>query len=266
MLKIAGSKLVAMLDVVGWAMSCDEDRPHLACVQVEVVKDRLRLVATNGHVLAVATNGPPVTDGETHAPPTRLAMDRRDANRIRYLASRATKPLSISMVMREVTKDATLPAGTLCIDDRKFESLPGNQWLPPWRQVVPAPTQSATRIVVDAAPMLETLHSFKCACNTRTNQIRLDVKGHELQFTAENEQGDAFDAFNAEKVSGKDCRIGVDRGYLHDAITAIVNDCHTDATRRVALDIRDELDPIVVRPDVAGYDCDRIVVVMPVRL
>lgn len=222
MLKIEGSKLVEMIDAVAWAMSCDEDRPHLACVHVEVVKDRLRLVATNGHVLAVATNRPPVVDGESKAPATRGAFDQRELARIRYMATRATSPLEIKLTVHDHTNEL-IGASTLTIGRRDFDRSEPQvvvNALPPWRQVVPASVTPATRIVVETPQLLDTLHAFKCACSTHTNMLRLDVKGDELQFTAQNYAGDAFDAISVIGLTGPLCKIGVDRSYLYNAFAA----------------------------------------------
>lgn len=138
------------------------------------------------------------------------------------------------------------------VGDWELITKPMEVEFPPYKQVIPPESSEKFRAVVDARLVKAALRRIPRAALGRTNAVRLKVNGA-VEIGASDVGSASTTVPTIETThSGPDFCMGINAGYLRDAITD---------GGEVALRFSGELAPVVVSPSE-----DKLAVIMPIRL
>jgi DNA polymerase III subunit beta len=240
--RISGSMLTEMIEYTVFAVSADETRVNLNGIHLEGVTDgRLRLVATDGHRLAMITR--PVDHAALSKPVT---IPRKAVMELRKVLESGDEAVELS-VQGGV---AHASRGRVQMSMRLIEGD-----FPDYNQVVP---EKSERIAsVDAANLLAALRRVSVVSSERTRGVKLQLDAHRLELSTINpDVGEAAEEIDVE-YDGDPVSIGFNSRYLMDVLGVLPTD------KRVEIGLNDEVSPGVIRT--AG-DADYCYIVMPMRL
>jgi DNA polymerase III subunit beta len=233
--------LSEMVEKTHYAVSTDETRYNLNGVYVEQDGGTLRMVATDGHRLALmerAFEGDFKLDRGVIVPRKGLAEMRRLL---------AEKPGTVSLGFSGT--NAVFRTEGLVLVMRLVDGQ-----FPDYRQVIPDSGKSP--VVVGREAFLGTLKRVRIVSGDRAPAVRLKAASGVLTVFSENpDLGEATEEIEVDYTGGE-LAVGFNANYLIDVLSVL-----TDA--QVRLDVSDELSPGILRPEGdAGYTA----VVMPMRI
>jgi DNA polymerase III subunit beta len=242
--KASSSVLGAMIESTLFAVSLDETRINLSGVFVENQPDVLRMVATDGHRLALIDR-----KVEGTVPDKGVILPRKGLLEARKLLEAG---------------DGGEDMITLSIDGAIAKVLRGRAELfmrliegefPDYRQVIPK--QSKAKV---GLPRADFLHALSCASvlsSERAKGIRITLRPGALEVQASNP--DVGDGTYETEVgySGEELSIGFNGRYLIEALMAMREG------DRVEFMASDDVSPGILRPE---GDDSYYYVVMPMRL
>jgi DNA polymerase-3 subunit beta len=235
---IDGGRLRSLLARTAYAMSQDESRPFLNGVYMLVRKGELRLVATDGHRLALAR----VTveaEGEMSGIVPRKAVGEMG----RVLSGNE----AASLALRENQFLLRTPGFVLV--SKLVEGT-----FPSYEQVLPK--AHPRRLTIEREPLIAALRRVSVVADDRTRPIRLTAAPGALRLAASSQElGEAEEVLPAE-FTGEELPIGFNTRYILDALVPM--DCE-----RVVIDLKDSLSPGVFK---SAADEDHLCVIMPMRI
>jgi DNA polymerase-3 subunit beta len=239
---IPAAALSEMIERTVFAVSTDETRVNLSGVFVERAQtDQLRLVATDGHRLAMITRqveGLPAAAG--------VLLPRKGVHEIIKMLESGDGPVILA-VHGGV---AYTSRGAVELSMRLLEGE-----FPDYKQVVPK--DSDRRVMLSATAFLAALRRASLVSSERTCGVRLQVDGTRMEVSAINpDVGEANEELEIE-YDGAPLTVGFNARYLIDALQVIPSDC------RVEITFTDEVSPAVLR---AESEPEYTYVVMPMRL
>jgi DNA polymerase-3 subunit beta len=243
-LLLDASRLRTMLARTGYAMSQDESRPFLNGVYVVVRRRELRLVATDGHRLALA-QAPVEAEVEMAGIVPRKAV--QELGRVLAATDR------VELAMGE---------SKLFVRTEGFElvsKLVEGQF-PNYEQVMPK--ASPGRLVVERELLLAAIRRVAVVADDRTRPVRLTASAGEVRLEASSQElGEAEETVPAE-FTGEPLTIAFNARYVLDALGPMEG-------RWVIGGLKDGLSPGVFAgavepggPPDESYRC----VIMPMRL
>jgi DNA polymerase-3 subunit beta len=240
--RISGEMLTEMLEYTVFAVSADETRVNLNGVHVECADGgRLRLVATDGHRLAMITRS--VDHAELAKPVT---IPRKAVTELRKVLESGEEPLELNVEANV----AHARRGRVQMSMRLVEGE-----FPDYHQVIPAKSERIAS--VDTATLLAALRRVSVVSSERTRGVRLQIDGSRLELTTVNpDVGEAAEEVEIE-YDGEPVSIGFNSRYLMDVLAVL------PADKRVEIGLNDEVSPGVIR---AAGDADYCYIVMPMRL
>jgi DNA polymerase-3 subunit beta len=235
----------ALSEMVGrtlFAVSVDETRVNLSGIFVDRSEaGRLRLVATDGHRLAMVSR--PI-EGLTQS--DSVILPRKGIVELRRLLEGGEEPVSLA------TKAPVVHAsrGPVELSMRLVEGE-----FPDYRQVIPS---TATRqLGVGLEAFESALRRVSLVSSEISHGIKLAAEAGVLRISSVNpDRGEAEEEIEAE-FEGSPVTVGFNARYLLDVLNVI------SPGARVELSLGDELSPGIVRAD---DDPDFLYVVMPMRL
>lgn len=238
------SKLV---DRVAPFTSMDETRYHMAGVLLEKQaaegKTLLRMVATDGHRLAMADGDLPMVDGLLGD--RQVLVPKKGLMEIRKLAESGPGAIDLSM------SDKFLYAGK---GDTELWVRLLDAEFPPYRQVMPKDNQTVARI--SREEFMEALRRVLVMAPEKVFSVKLSFSGKQLEMsTAGPEHGEASDLLGVD-YAGSPVKIGFNGRYLMDAFAGI-----SEGTARI--EIKDEVSQVIVRPE---EDKGFMAIIMPMRI
>ncbi len=232
-----------MIDRTIFSVSTDETRYSLNGVFIEpVAGDKLRMVATDGHRLALidkATGSIGLERG--------VILPRKGLAELRKLLEEADDGL-ISIGFKEnmglVVRDRT---------ELFMRLIEGD--FPDYSKVIPKGNPYTAK--VDQDEFLQALRRVSILSSERYKGIKLEVKEGRMSMSANNpDLGEAVEEVDIE-YQGKPLSIGFNARYLIDVLGVL------GSGGEVQLELKDELSPSIVRKaEDEGY----LYVVMPMRL
>lgn len=242
-LLLSPAGLAVAVDAVRFAVGTDPELPVLSGVLLDVAPDGVRLVATDRHRLALARVGPGVTvDG----PPVRVLVPVALIDQLRVLLDAAdTRPVRLTASgadLRIVVAGRTLTGTALPYDFPDYRRL--------LREAVDE-RPGARRIPVDVAALRAAL------ADPAAPTVSCDYGGEPREVTVLglDDQG-GLRLLPTADLSSDTLRVGVDGGYLLDALNAA-------GAPQLVLELDGPIAPLAVRrPD----DADTYSMLMPIRL
>ncbi|MEU7752885.1 MerR family transcriptional regulator [Micromonospora sp. NPDC049171] len=240
-LLLSPADLAAALDAVRFAVGVDPELPMLSGVLLDVEPDGVRLVATDRYRLALARAGADV-DG----PPVRVFVPVALVDRLRPLLDAADAPpvwLSVAGAdLRVRVAEATVTGTALPYDFPDYRRL--------LRKAV-GDRPAARRIPVDVATLRAALADPAAPTVARDH----DGTTRAVTVLGVDDEG-GLRLLPAADLASDTLRVGVDGGYLLDALTAA-------GAPQLVLELDGPIAPLAVRrPD----DADTYSVLMPIRL
>jgi DNA polymerase-3 subunit beta len=235
---VDAGRLRAMLARTAYAMSTDESRPFLNGLHVALRKRELRLVATDGHRLALARVGVE-SDLELSGIVPRKAV------------------VEVGRVLSGV-EDAALAIR----DTQFFLRTPGFMMasklvegqFPSYEQVLPK--GHPRRVVVEREPLIAAVRRVSVVADDRTRPVKLTLGPATVRLAASSQElGEAEEALAAE-YAGDEMTIGFNARYLLDALGPMDGD-------RTVVELKDGLSPGLLR---SAADEDNLCVIMPMRI
>ena len=243
-LAVDGARLRAMIARTSFAMSQDESRPFLNGLYLVVKGRDLRLVATDGHRLALARQ-----DVETEAELAGIVPRKAVQEMGRVLAggSGGTGGESAAIAVRENQFFLRTPGFILA------SKLVEGQF-PNYEQVLPK--AHPRRLSVAREPLAAGLRRVSVVADDRTRPVRLTAAPGTLRLVASSQElGEAEEVLPAE-FSGEELTIGFNARYLLDVLSPMEDE-------RVLVDLKDGLSPGVFR---GAADDAHLCVIMPMRI
>jgi len=240
--RVSAETFIEMIEYTLFAVSADETRINLNGIHVERSDDgRLRMVATDGHRLAMITRA---VEHVTLA--QAVTIPRKAVLELRKVLEHGAEPIEIS-VHGGV---AHASRGGVRMSMRLIEGE-----FPDYTQVVPS--KSERHALVDAGALHAALRRVSIVSSERTHGVKLLIDGPKLELTTINpDVGEAAEEIEID-YDGGPVGIGFNARYLLDVLAVLPTD------KRVEIGLNDEVSPAVVR---TGGDADYWYIVMPMRL
>jgi DNA polymerase-3 subunit beta len=243
-LSVEAGLLRTMVGRTSYAMSQDESRPFLNGIYLTARKHELRLVATDGHRLALA----------------RSAVDS-DVEMAGIVPRKAVQELTRVLGGAERVELA-VGESKFFVRTEGFElvsKLVEGQF-PNYEQVIPK--SSPLRLLVEREPLLAAIRRVAVVADDRTRPVRLTASAGQLRLSAQSQElGEAEETLPAE-FAGDEMTIGFNARYVLDALGPMEHPW-------TVMGLKDSLSPGVLQgaADKAGaaddaYRC----VIMPMRM
>jgi DNA polymerase-3 subunit beta len=236
-----------LVDRVSPFATGDETRYNLSGVllekQEEEGKTVLRMVATDGHRLAIADGEVPNLAGLLGE--KRVLVPRKGLVEIRKLSDGGPGSLELSATEKFLFAGKGDTEVWVRLLDADF---------PDYRQVVPKENRIVANIPRGA--FLDVLKRVSVMAPDKVNSIRLSFSGKQLEVSTNSpDLGEARDLLSVE-YEGAPVKIGFNGRYLQDALGGISEDT-------VRLELKDEVSQVIVRP---ATDKSYLAIIMPMRI
>ena len=244
---IEPTALLEMIEKTQFAISADETRHNLNGVYFETGEGVVRMVATDGHRLAMVQRP---LDGQFNLK-RGVIVPRKGLFELRRLLSEdATGAAELGFT----ETSGVFRRGDVTMVMRLIDGT-----FPDYAQVIP---KEADRIVlVDRTHLLETLKRMSLLSSDRsTNAVRFELSEDLLRVTSQNpDLGDAREEI-VVNYKGQPLQIGFNARYLMDVLQVV-------DTPQMNVELCDELSPGVLKPaGDPGQGARYTAVIMPMRI
>jgi DNA polymerase-3 subunit beta len=246
-IEVDGPALAAAVTQTAMAASSDEARPVLTGVLTQFDGDRVTLVATDGHRLAVKTMEVAVADGGEDAPSGSIIVPARHLTEVARAITPARPTVRIAVSPSRNQVFFTMP--DLEISSRLIEGT-----YPNYSQVIPA--ESTTTVTLPTSALLRETRTVSVLAKDAANVVRLRTGDGTLTLLAQTAEVGDDEAPLEATVNGDEVHIAFNARYVLDALAAVDSD-------QVQLSFNGPLSPGVIRP--VGTD-DYLCIIMPVRV
>jgi DNA polymerase-3 subunit beta len=240
---LESSLLGSLIDRTLYATSTDETRYHLNGVNLELIDGgRLRMVATDGHRLAMADASPSVPLDILRAS---ILVPRKAVAEIRRLCddTEGTIEIGLQENFLLVRRPGLILSARLI--DAQFPNYQG---------VLPKHCQ--IRVTIAREALLNAVRRVALVASDRAGGFNLHLGENGLRLSAINpDLGDVHEQLSLE-YAGDPFSTSFDARYMIEALASFIS-------KEVVLEFADELSPAQIRP---GDGVDQIAVVMPMRL
>lgn len=241
-ISVPSAMLREMIERTAFAVSSDETRLNLSGIFVErPEKGKLRIVATDGHRLAMITRG---VDGGSAG--GGVIIPRKGVAEISKVVETGDDPVTIAMQggVAQATR------GQVELSMRLVEGE-----FPDYKQVVPQ--KSERRMVVGVETFLAALRRVSIVSSERTRGVKLQVDPGKLEISSINpDVGEASEELQVD-YDAAGLSIGFNAKYIIDVLGVL------PASTQVEVGFNDEVSPAVLRCE---GEPDYLYVVMPMRL
>lgn len=231
-----------MIERTIFAVSTDESRPTLNGVCLErPAENQLRMVATDGHRLAMVTRA---VEGDGLG--KRCVIPRKALMELRRVLESAEEELLLAQAGGRVHARS----GPV---DLSMSLVAGE--FPRYEEVIP--TSVRHQVEADVGELRAAIRRVAIVSSEKNRGVRIDIRPGRIELSSINpEVGEAAEELDV-KYDGPPVRIGFNSRYLQEALQVMPDDSP------VRLGVNDESSPgVLVQPD----DPDYSYIVMPMRL
>jgi DNA polymerase-3 subunit beta len=243
-LTASADDLTQMIERTSFAISADETRYNLGGVYVEQEGQTLRMVATDGHRLALAEKT--LKGGSAEAKLGRgVIIPKKGLLELRRLVSEEGGECELGFTPRSVVYRREGVQMVVRLLDGVF---------PDYRQVIPR--EHPRRLTLHRVLFAETLRRVSLVAADKASGVKFDVGENKLTLSSQNpDLGEAQEEMET-KVEGAAMQMGFNARYILDVLNVL-------ACEEVSLELSDELSPGLLKPiGEPGY----LAVVMPMRI
>ena len=243
--RVERETLGEMIDRTSFAVATDETRYNINGFLLEREGEGVRMVATDGHRLALIEKGSALDLGERG----RALLPRKGVLEIRKLVDEAgDDELSMGVVERSMV----VSRGRVSLNVRLLEGE-----FPDYRRVIPEGNERVARARRDE--LASALKRVSILSEDRIKGVRFNFSGSTLVLTSSSKDiGDARVEMEVEYSGGEDSplEIAFNAVYILDMLESVNEP-------EVSMFLKDSLSPGILRP--TGCD-DYTYVIMPMRL
>jgi len=231
--------LLELFDAVAFAVSKDDSRPAMCGVNWEVTKTEMKMVATDGHRLGLASRkGKYPATCKLIASPKLFALLPREQDTVTV----SSDPSKVGLV----TPDTT-------IIGRQIEGP-----YPDYDRVIPKGHKPSVA-TVEQEPLSAALRRAMVFAHPVGKLVALSLAKGTIKFEAETpELGQSEEDFACD-YAGKEMRIGFNASYMIDVLRHI-------RSEKIAIELQGPLAAGVIRPVEAEGDLAQTYLLMPIRL
>jgi len=241
------AELSGLIERTHFAIHLDPERANLNSALLEWGEGLVRMVATSGHRMSVASIA---TDVETAGSALISLSSIQDLRK--FVASAGAS--------EEVTVAAERSSMTFSVGDATFGTKLVDSTYPPYQQVIPAEGR-VDLISVPRRAFAEAIQSISLAASGDIDAsgtvsgagVTLAVEGSRMLVSSQSARGGVASDDMLVTYKGKYIKARLDPKYMLDVLNAIADD-------DVAIDIESDTAPMVIRAAGAVF------VVMPMRL
>lgn len=238
------SELKTLIDACAFAMAQQDVRYYLNGMLFELGESWLRVVATDGHRLAMCTTG--VATGieqESH----QVIVPRKGVLELsRLLSESAEDELTLLFGMSHLRARLTDFTFTSKLVDGRF---------PDYQRVLP---RGGDKVVVgDKTALRQTFSRASILSNEKYRGVHLILSADELKVVANNPEQEEAEDLVAVEYGGESLEIGFNVSYLLDVLNALDSD-------KVKFTLSDANSSALLESATANIDA--LYVVMPMRL
>ena len=238
---IAQGQLKGLIDRVSFSMAQQDVRYYLNGMLFEVNAEHLRLVATDGHRLAMTTQ---TISGLTDEP-MQAIMPRKGVLELSRMLAETEDPVSISLGTNHMCVSADSYRFTSKLVDGKF---------PDYDRVLP---KNADKQITGGRESLK--QSFARAAilsNEKYRGIRMHVEENLIRITANNPEQEQAEEEVAITYAGESLEIGFNVSYMIEALNTLKED-------EIQIKLADSNSSALMQ---AKGDESTLYVIMPMRL
>jgi len=238
---MAQSKLRELLDSTSFAMAQQDVRYYLNGMLFEVAADYLRVVATDGHRLAMETlnMSNPISDLQ------QLILPRKGIMEMARLLTDDSGEISLTFGQNHIR--ASVPAFTFTskLVDGKF---------PDYNRVLPKGGNKT--LLGDCQELQQAFSRASILSNEKYRGVRLLLSNGELRILANNPEQEEAEEIVSVEYEGDSLEIGFNVSYLIDVLSTL-------RSRQVRITLSDPNSSALLE---AEEGSDALYVVMPMRL
>lgn len=244
-LKVSRSDLKSLIDACGFAMAQQDVRYYLNGMLFELGPSWFRVVATDGHRLAMCTTGAAtgVDEDNTH----QVIIPRKGVLELSRLLSESTE--------EELTLLFGISHIRARLADFTFTSKLVDGRFPDYQRVLP---RGGDKIMVgDKTSLRQTFNRASILSNEKYRGVHLTLSQDELKVVASNPEQEEAEDLVAVEYQGEPLEIGFNVSYLLDVLNAVEGD-------KVKFTLLDANSSALMES--ANANLDALYVVMPMRL
>jgi DNA polymerase-3 subunit beta len=224
MVEVSSRRLGLMIDKTVFASSTDESRFNLNGVRFEATDEGLRVVATDGHRLAM------MDEDLALKPKPKALIPKRSLQEIRKILDNAEDTVLAGFHEKNIIVESGGTTLTARLLDGDF---------PDYRKVVPEAGKETA--VVERIPLIQALRRVQVLTSDRNRGITMTLKSGALDMTATHpDLGSASDSVIVD-YEGQGYEIIINVNYLLEALSVVDTDS-------VTLEYTEDEKPIIVRP------------------
>lgn len=237
-------QLRRLIELTAFAMAHQDVRYYLNGLLLEVLPKELRIVATDGHRLAWASQ----------------AIDTGLSDRVQQAIIPRKGIIELLRILGTGTEEVSLHIGAHAIQARfstiRFTSKLIDGRYPDYTNVIPNPERCDKEVLVDRETLRQSLTRMAILANEKHRAVRLILEPGGLRIIAKNpEQEEAEEEIDAHYI-GEPLEVGFNASYLSEAVNAVPTD-------RVQIFFTDASSSCLIRAE-NRTDCQYVV--MPMRL
>ncbi|MDQ3281686.1 MAG: DNA polymerase III subunit beta [Acidobacteriota bacterium] len=243
-------ELKTMVGKVKFAITHEETRFQLNGALLKVQPNKMEMVATDGHRMALINFPSGMTGKGTKGTDLTILIPRKALDEILRLEGGEDGTVRFGVSDNQLFFEA---------GDRRLLARMIDVNFPNYMEVISR--DNDRRVMVDRERLLSTIKRISLVANERTRAVRFDFAPGKLTVSSTNpELGDARETVPID-YAGQPFFVGLNAAYVMDFLSA------TD-TPSVSLDLKDENSQCIGRPATAAEDLpyDYLYVVMPMRL
>ena len=233
-----------LIDGTAFAMAQQDVRYYLNGLYLEVLGGRLRMVATDGHRLALATAPERVDVADAG-----VIIPRKGVLELSRLLD-GSEPLKLSVGSNHIRASNEQFTFTSKLVDGKF---------PDYERVIPKSPDKA--VVGDRGDLKQAFTRTAILSNEKYRGVRLKLSDNTLEITANNPEQEQAEEVVAVQYAGAELEIGFNVSYLLDVLSVL-------SQPNVRLSLSDEASSALLEHAEAPTDQEpeMLYVVMPMRL
>ena len=243
-LSLDQSLVKQLIDSTAFAMAQQDVRYYLNGSYLEILGGRLRVVATDGHRLALAT-APALVE----AADTGVIIPRKGVLELSRLLD-GSAPLELAIGTNHIRAANEQFTFTSKLVDGKF---------PDYERVIPKNADKS--VIGDRAELKQAFTRTAILSNEKYRGVRLKLADDSLDITANNPEQEQAEEVVAVEYGGAELEIGFNVSYLLDVLSVLNQP-------RVRLSLSDEASSALLEhaEPPAEQEPERLYVVMPMRL
>ncbi len=238
---IERNRLKSLFDKTSFAMAQQDVRYYLNGILMEVIADKVRLVATDGHRLALAE-----TDCETGVDEERqIIIPRKAVLELSRLLDGSKDPARCTLSQNHLRVEAGRLVFTTKLIDGKF---------PDYQRVIPVDGNRTLEVERDT--LKQSMSRIAILSNEKYRGIRLTLSPGNLSIQANNPDQEEAEEELPVNYDEAEMEIGFNVTYLIDVLNVLESD-------KVQIKLKDANSSCVIND---SEDSESLYVVMPMRL